>query len=186
MTSTLRYPDDLPNTLANYEARLKELERRLPAINDAPPDAAIDCCDTYCDFGAGYTLSVGAANNTDLTVTIPRPVSGRFVAIASLQVEADVAGSPADFFIRTQFEIGGTRYFPKRLWRDQEARDGDLFAPVCHIVFDFHGPASNLAIALYVQNLGSEQILLADGQLTVMMRGRGGSTHCDPISSGTG
>lgn len=180
----LRYPDDLPNVLANYEARLKELERRLPALNDSPEPLDV-CCDTYCKFQSGSTtLAAGQSNNTAVTLTIPRPTSGRMYIIGSWQAEHDVVGTAA-FYTRTQFEIGGTRYFPIRRWRYTGSGDGDMQGPVVHTVFDFHAGA-DLAVALYVQNLSANNVFMSDGHMAVIMRGRGGSAACNPTSSGTG
>jgi len=179
----LRYPDDLDNLLANYEMRLKELERRLLAINDDPPGPSIDCCDTYCDFQVGATeLAAGAAADPLVSVTIPRPASGRFTVRGGHTSELLANG---DFYVRTQWVIGGTRYYPIRRWRNQAALDGDFFAPEVGITFDFVGPAADLTVGLYVQNLGTQSISVSDGEMALLMRGRGGSTACDPVSSGS-
>jgi hypothetical protein len=178
----LRYPDDLQNMLANYEGRLKELERRLPAINDDPPPSG-GCCDTGCANQSGFVdLAVGQSS-TILTITWPRPAAGRIVITGGLTAELDQGNG--DFHVRSQISVSGTRYHPIRFYRDQVSLDGDRCSLSPRVVFDFQAGAA-LTVGLYVVNLSNQHIIVSEGTLDVLARGRGGSTRCDPVSSGTG
>jgi hypothetical protein len=41
-------------------------------------------------------------------------------------------------------------------------------------------------VGLYIINLSSQAVVVGEGELDVLMRGRGGSDGCNPVSSGTG
>ncbi len=173
----------IPAAADVVEQRLYDLERRrraTPAQNDEE-----DCCVTYCKILAADSVDIPAFNidNTSLSLSVPILNAGRAIISVNTSYTLQANGS---FWIQVNPQITGTNYEPLKEFQDQVALAFDKCSvDISSYPFDYgSGTTGFLAVAVNIFNLSSQTVRLRSGTLTVELKGRHGSVHCDPAVIG--
>lgn len=165
------------------EQRLYDLERRrraTPAQNDEE-----DCCVTYCKILTANALDLAAfnANTSILTLSVPILNAGR--AIISINTTW-ILQADGSFWIQVNPTVAGTNYEPMKEYQDQVSKNGDrCTVDVAAYPFDYAaGTTGFVSFGANLFNLSSQTARLRSATLTVQLKGRHGSVHCDPATIG--